>query len=327
MIGLDGENLIFLVSQPRAGSTLLQRMLAGHPHIHTTGEPWLMLPPIMAMRPQAHRASYQPDWAREALEEFLKTLPAGNAAYDQATAHMATHLYNAALQTTPKTHFLDKTPRYYAILPELGRIFPQARFILLLRNPLAVLTSIIETWIGERWMSLFLYRDDLLAAPRALLDGAAHLGDRAITVSYEQLVVQPEPLLVQMCVHCGVEVASGLADYGKTDLPAWTLGDPTNVYAHDRPTTALAEKWRTRLDDPQIWRLANDYLDALGDDLLTRMGYDAAELRHILTHNRPTAAQHAVTVSLHWLLDTTKYARSRWDFRQMRLLRWAQGRL
>jgi hypothetical protein len=30
-IGPRGENLLFLVSQPRAGSTLLQRMLATHP--------------------------------------------------------------------------------------------------------------------------------------------------------------------------------------------------------------------------------------------------------------------------------------------------------
>jgi len=34
-----GENLVFLVSLPRSGSTLLQRILSNHPDVHTVAEP------------------------------------------------------------------------------------------------------------------------------------------------------------------------------------------------------------------------------------------------------------------------------------------------
>ena len=35
---------IFIFSLPRAGSTLLQRVLMGHPEIASIAEPWLLLP-------------------------------------------------------------------------------------------------------------------------------------------------------------------------------------------------------------------------------------------------------------------------------------------
>ena len=38
-----GDNLIFIISQPRSGSTLLQRMLSGHADIKSAAETWLML--------------------------------------------------------------------------------------------------------------------------------------------------------------------------------------------------------------------------------------------------------------------------------------------
>src|SRR6516165_4829830 len=54
----DGSNLIFLFSQPRAGSTLLQRILGRHPDIHTVAEPWIMLPSFYVMRPDRCEAEY-----------------------------------------------------------------------------------------------------------------------------------------------------------------------------------------------------------------------------------------------------------------------------
>ena len=38
-----GHDLIFVISQPRSGSTLLQRLLSGHSWIQTSAETWLML--------------------------------------------------------------------------------------------------------------------------------------------------------------------------------------------------------------------------------------------------------------------------------------------
>ena len=50
-----------------------------------------------------------------------------------------------------RAYFLDKTPPYAHFLPELLRIFPEAKFVALWRNPLAVVASIVETFCGGRW--------------------------------------------------------------------------------------------------------------------------------------------------------------------------------
>jgi hypothetical protein len=42
----EGENFIFLISQPRAGSTMSQRILGSHPNIYTVSEPWILLGPL-----------------------------------------------------------------------------------------------------------------------------------------------------------------------------------------------------------------------------------------------------------------------------------------
>ena len=67
------------------------------------------------------------------------------------------------------SYFLDKTPPYAHFLPELARTFPEAKFIALWRNPLAVVASIVETFCGGRWEP-DRYPLSLYAALAALVD-------------------------------------------------------------------------------------------------------------------------------------------------------------
>lgn len=47
---MSDSNLIFLISQPRSGSTLLQKLIATSNQIDTLQEPWLMLHPLYALK-------------------------------------------------------------------------------------------------------------------------------------------------------------------------------------------------------------------------------------------------------------------------------------
>ena len=48
-----------------------------------------------------------------------------------------------------KRYFLDQTPQYHLIIPELLRVFPAASYVILFRNPLAVLVSMIAAWVPD----------------------------------------------------------------------------------------------------------------------------------------------------------------------------------
>ena len=124
-IGIEGQNLIFLISQPRAGSTMTQRILASHPDIHTVSEPWLMLHPLYAMRSQGYEAEYHAWEARTALKGFFEEVSSDEDAYFVGVRKMCGHFYNCALNSSNKSYFLDKTPRYYHIIPELHKTFPR----------------------------------------------------------------------------------------------------------------------------------------------------------------------------------------------------------
>ena len=58
MSDFSQKNLIFLISQPRAGSTLTQRILGSHQDIHTISEPWIMLHPFYALRDKGCQMEY-----------------------------------------------------------------------------------------------------------------------------------------------------------------------------------------------------------------------------------------------------------------------------
>ena len=281
------ENLIFLISQPRAGSTLLQRILAGHPQIHTTAEPWIMLHPLYALKSAGLQADYDTNVARQAIGDFLATLHQGKTAYFSAVRQMGLYLYGQALKDNNKSYFLDKTPRYYHIIDELKLTYPSAKFIFLLRNPLAVLSSIIDTWVGQEWGELKHYRHDLLTAPQQLVTGINQLNDQAIVVTYENLVTQPESTIRDLCLRCGLEFIPEMLVYGYNPKPVGSMGDQTNIGRHSQPVETYQDKYLTRLSTPNANYLAKAYLNFLGADLLGKMGYNYHNLMAHLTAVTP----------------------------------------
>jgi GT2 family glycosyltransferase len=276
----QGGNLIFLISLPRSGSTLLQRVLAGHPEVMTVAEPWLMLHPLYALRHEGLTAEYDAALARAALDDFLEVLPGGETAYLDGLRDFTGSLYARALQGAGKRFFLDKTPRYHHILPELRRVFPRAKFVFLLRNPLAVLASTLDTWFDgdpERLRDTSNHRD-LLDAPRRMLDAITELGDDAIVVRYETLVQEPEYAVSALCARLGIAYDETMLDYGARPAPPGRWGDEIGIQRHSRPQATCCEPWKDTLADDTARAFAHEYLTTLGSETVTALGYDVHTL-------------------------------------------------
>ena len=86
------------MSQPRAGSTLLQRIIAGHPLVQTSAEPWLMLHPAYALKAAGPQAEHGASLAHAALVDFLEYNFGGDAEYLDGLRGLALTLYGAALR-------------------------------------------------------------------------------------------------------------------------------------------------------------------------------------------------------------------------------------
>jgi len=297
------SNLIFLISQPRAGSTLTQKILGNHPEIHTVSEPWVMLYPLYALKETGHNAEYNNEFARIGLKGFLSSLSEnGKQLYLDHVSQMYGGLYQKMLDTSKKTFFLDKTPRYYNIIPELNQTFPDSKTIILLRNPLAVLCSMLNTWIGDSWLQLQKLRHDILDAPSLLLNGINTLEDNVLVVHYEEILQNFEREVGRICEYLSIDFYPELIDYGNTDSIRWTLGDQKSVYKGTKPDATNAEQWLKALKNPQTWRLVSDYLEILGSTTLKEMGYDYTQLREHLDKTHPGRIKLWNTLPLSLLL-------------------------
>ncbi len=271
--GYRGENLVFIISQPRSGSTLLQRVLSGHPDIQTSAETWLMLHPVYARRGSGTEAEYGAAFAAEGVREFLENYATSSAIYDEAIRNWAQTIYGDALDKHGKSIFLDKTPRYFFIIPELYRLFPEAKFIFLIRNPMAVLASELTTYVKGDWPVLGIFQPDLLLAPRLILEGIEQLGDDAITIHYEQFVSEPEKNISALCEQLGISFHDSMLDYSRTSAPKGKMNDPVGIHKHTRPSTSSIEKWKRMADDAQSRHFALSYLDNLGQKTIEQLGY------------------------------------------------------
>lgn len=299
----SSDSLIFIISQPRAGSTLLQRILGSHPDVHTVSEPWLMLHPLYALRDKGYEAEYGASLAQKALRNFLQDLPEGEEAYLEGIRRMYGHLYRRILEESGKRYFLDKTPRYYYIITELYRTFPKAYYIILFRNPLAILCSILKNWVNEDWLRLYKFGDDLMLAPRLLLKGKKITGEQSVFVHYERLIKEPKNELQHVCDWLGLDFIPEMINYGRKNKVHWQFGDQKTVYQYKRPVSENVDKWMEALNDAQYWRLENDYLRLLGSQIIEQMGYSYDELQLILQKRRPNPVRKCFTFSLSWLIN------------------------
>jgi hypothetical protein len=283
-----GDNLIFIISQPRSGSTLLQRILAGHPDIATSAETWLMLHPVYGTRDTGIQTDFNSTFAANAVGEFLDYYAYGTETYDRGIRAFAKQVYGEALERSGRRLFLDKTPRYSLIIPDLYRLFPRARFIFLLRHPMEVLYSELNTYVKGNWPKLAKFAPGVMTAPGRIMEGIRLLGDNAIVVRYAELVSDPERRVPELCQRLGLDYHPGMIEYVNTPAPKGVANDPCGIHKHKRPTTESIDRWKAMAGDPQLRLFVEGYLAALGHDLLAEMGYPGEEIEAVLKETAPS---------------------------------------
>jgi hypothetical protein len=297
---------------------MLQHILAGHSEIHTLPEPWFMLLMVYARKEGGMSAEYNAGFATLALNKFLQRLPDGHALFESSCRAFALDLYGSALEGTRKTRFLDKTPRYYFIIEELARIFPEAKFIFLLRNPIAVLASILDYNFRGDWVRMVSQvdrRHDLLTAPARIVEGIDRLGHRCAVVKYEELVSDATHEVEKVCEKIGVSFEPGMLKYSEfTKFTNTTFVDTKSVYQHETAVTDYVDAWKRTLDTSSKVSLAIAYLETLGKSVMDDFGEDLdsrlAELHELLGQQRRDKNMLSTEVLTRMLLgDTSRLSR------------------
>ncbi|MBI1357401.1 MAG: alpha/beta fold hydrolase [Acidobacteria bacterium] len=256
-------SMVFLLSSPRSGSTLLRVMLAGHPGLFSPPELHLLPFGSMAAWEQALSGAYLTQGLQRALMELesLGAEEAGDRVQAWISEDRPVQQVYAELQRLAGPRLLvDKSPSYAGSPDTLRRaeaLFDRPRYVLLLRHPYAV----IESFARNRMQKLLGW-DDLdpfeageqvwLASTQNLSRLLEEVGpERCHVVRYEDLAGRPREQMEALCRFLEIpfepallEPYSGPRMADGVHARSLPIGDPAFL-THDAIDASLADVWRT----------------------------------------------------------------------------------
>jgi hypothetical protein len=201
-------------------------------------------------------------------------LPHGEADYLDALRAYTDTMYGRMLGASDKSRFVDKTPAYALVLPFLTKLYPEAKYIVLTRHPLAVFSSYANSFFEGDWAEAHRYNpivERYVPAIAALLDKRPV---PVLHVRYEDLVEDPERHMARVFSFVGLDNEPEAVDYGdRFEGEKKGAGDPIGVGQHKRPNAKSVDKWAAELvADEDKLALGLSMLAKLSDEELSAWG-------------------------------------------------------
>ncbi len=248
---------VFIMAAPRSGSTLLFETLACTPQLWTLGgEAPGLVEDFDHLTPGAPGIDDNRIDARHATPEVGAEIE----------RRLLEGLHGPQKQPVPAgaeaLRLLEKTPKNALRIPFFAKLFPDARFVFLWRDPRENLSSIIEAWKSGGWVTYAKVPDwdgpwSLLLPPGwrglrgkslgeiaahqwettnriALADLAALPAEQWMALSYADFLADTPRSVQRICEFAGIEFDAALRDRVGTPLPL-------SRYTQTKP---VADKWR-----------------------------------------------------------------------------------
>lgn len=195
----DGPVPIFIVGQPRSGTTLLERILGAHTQVRDAGE--------------LHDFPFQLAWAcdHQAPAMLDERMVAAAGGLDYA-ALGSRYLGHSQWRAGGRGFYTDKLPRNFMQLGFIHKALPSARILHMVRDPMDTCFSNLKELFGAAYPHSY-NQADMAGHYRHYAGLMRHwrqlLPDRFLDVSYEALVADPERVARQVLAFCGLEWEPG----------------------------------------------------------------------------------------------------------------------
>ncbi|HEX2051523.1 MAG TPA: sulfotransferase [Actinomycetota bacterium] len=261
----------FVVGSARSGTTLLRLMLNAHPAISVPPESrfvvelWRGSEDVDAETTlgalSRHRLFAAWDLPIEAVRAELGR--SGTVRY----ADVMTAAYRAFAHLRGKPRWGDKTPRYVEHLPLLARLWPDARFVHLVRDGRDVALSYADVPFGPTRVA----ESAALWASRVstgVVHGRALGPGRYLEMRYEELVADPAAGARALCDFLAVDFDARMLDYAQRARDA-VLPRAARYNPHvTEPPRTDTRSWQADMPPEHV-----EVFEAIAGDVLSMLGY------------------------------------------------------
>ena len=292
----------FIVGCPRSGTTLLQRLVNAHPEVTVTPEshwiprlhakPWALTLEGLVKPKLVRRLLAHPKFARLEISREELMMLAGNG-QPTSYASLVSRIFDLYGKVRGKALVGDKTPDYVRKIETLHALWPQARFIHLIRDGRDVALSMMDwpkvrpkpgdfvTWQKDRVTTAALWWELNVTLGR---QAGRPLGSKLYyEMRYELLVSRPREAITALCKFLGVPFDEAMLHFYEGDAGS----DPGLEKKRARlPVTPGLRDWRSEFHPEN-----NERFEAAAGALLDDLGYPRA-----VPHPRHEALEHAATV-------------------------------
>lgn len=290
----------FIVGRGRSGTTLLRAMFDSHPEMAIPPESHFLVPMALKrrrfenggiFRSEAFVAELVPRYGfrRWDLDPDLLTSELAQAeprSYEEAIRVV----FTTYARSHGKNRYGEKTPHNVSHIALLSGLFPEGRFIHLIRDGRDVALSYLAAEFGSRSVGdAAIYWRRFVGEGRK---GGADIGaDRYIEVRYEDLTADPVKTLQRLCAFIEIDYHPDMLSYHER---AGSLLQHVSYPEHHQrlslPPTRGLRDWRRDMTE-------NDLVlfEAIAGDLLGELGYERG-IEHIPPSARVRAASAHVGV-------------------------------
>jgi len=262
--GLNQANLfdpVFILCCPRSGSTLLRSMLMGSPSLFAPPELHLLNYETMQQRESAVSKLGIGDGLIETMAELAAIdIDSSKKEVSKLVSEDANieDMYQKLMGLAYPRRLVDKSPIYASSVSTLKRaveLFPNARYIYLVRRPEAVIKSLIENrfhrLIAPSRTDEFAVAEEVWRQTNSNIQSFLRQieGGRWTQIVYEELVEGPKNELKRICDFLDIEYSQEMLDpYAPGRMinglhsESRSVGDP-NFLTRQKIESQLATRW------------------------------------------------------------------------------------
>ena len=262
--------MFFIVGSARSGTTLLRMMLNAHPEVAVPPESRFVVELYSSdevrvddflSRLGSHRRWISWDTPIEDVRAQLAGV--STVAYPEAIEAA----FMAFAQSRNKKRYGDKTPRYIEHLPLLARLWPNAKFVHLVRDGREVALSYADVPFGPNTVAkaAALWRERVTLGMK---QGRPLGPERYAELRYERLLENPREEVEGLCTFLDLDFDPAMLDY--SEYARSEVLDRARLY-NPNVTRSIT---KTRSWDEQMPRSQVEVFEAIAGDTLAELGYE-----------------------------------------------------